>query len=34
MEVPDPYLGGQEGFEHCVYLIERDAKALIEQKGD
>ncbi|MGM0905595.1 MAG: low molecular weight protein-tyrosine-phosphatase [Pseudomonadota bacterium] len=34
LEVPDPYFGGQEGFEYCVNLIERGAKALIEQEGD
>lgn len=34
LQVPDPYFGGQEGFEHCVDLIERGAKALIEQQGD
>ncbi|MGM0629732.1 MAG: low molecular weight protein-tyrosine-phosphatase [Pseudomonadota bacterium] len=33
LEVPDPYFGGQEGFEHCVDLIERGARALIEQEG-
>jgi len=33
LEVPDPYFGGQEDFERCVDLIERAAKARIEQLG-
>ena len=34
LEVPDPYFGGQEGFERCVDLIERGAKALIKKQGE
>ncbi|MCK7458404.1 low molecular weight protein-tyrosine-phosphatase [Idiomarina aminovorans] len=34
LEVPDPYFGGPEGFERCVDLIERGAKALIKQQGE
>lgn len=32
-EVPDPYYGGDEGFEHVLNLIEDAAKGLLERLG-
>lgn len=30
-EVPDPYYGGQEGFEHCYELVREAAEGLLEK---
>ena len=30
-EVPDPYYGGPEGFEHVLDLVERASTALLER---
>ncbi len=32
-EVPDPYYGGDEGFEHVLNLIEDAAKGLLDELG-
>lgn len=32
-EVPDPYYGGDEGFEHVLNLIEDAARGLLEELG-
>jgi protein-tyrosine phosphatase len=32
-EVPDPYYGGPEGFEHVLDLVENAASGLLEQLG-
>ena len=31
MEVPDPYFGGEDGFEHVYRIVERTAERLLDQ---
>jgi protein-tyrosine phosphatase len=32
LDVPDPYYGGEDGFEHVLDVVERGARGLLEQR--